>query len=160
MKELLLFACIVTLSGGLLSGCTVPNQSSSLQEQISLMASRKSAGSYKEVRAKFIENAQANDIEGLYEMMKAYGYERSQASEFLRTQIIPFFSDYSEIVEPEVLNIVNDEAGDPGYTLYGFILTASGEKKPYAMAIIEKGEGFAIKNIVVNQCFKGLHLNC
>lgn len=148
------------ISSILLAGCATPNQSSSFQNDLSMMFARKSMEDYMGVRDKFISYAHSKDAEGLFLMMSSYGYDKQEMSIFFEKEIFPFFSDYSKVITPDIFNIVNDEDGNPGYTMYGFIETTNGSKKPYAIAITEKGKYFAVKNIVVNKCFKGLHSGC
>ena len=143
----------------MLSGCTAPRQSPSFGETMNMMFSRKDLNDYKEFRTQFINHARSRETEKLLNMMVPYNYEKSNLIVFFEDEIFPFFSDYKEVTG-NMANIVNDEFGDPGYTLYEFIITSNGEKKPYALAIIEKKNMFAVKNIIVNQCFKQFHGDC
>lgn len=125
-----------------------------------MMSARKSMKDYTKTRDEFIRYALSKDAEQLYSMMLPYGYNKKEMFRFFENEIYPFFSDYKKVVAPNVFNIINDGDGNLGYTMYGFIETTNGKKKPYAIAIIEKGKGFAVKNIIVNKCFKGLHSGC
>ena len=151
---------VILISLFVFSGCATTNQSSSFQNDMSMMMARKNMTEYKEFRDKFINYAQRKNSDGLYSMMAAYGYEKDKMIAFFQSEIFPFFSDYEKTVDPDIFNMVTDEKGNIGYTIYGFIETTSGAKKPYAIAIIEQGSGFSIKNIIVNKCFKGLHSGC
>ena len=159
MKKLSFYIFIVSISISLISGCAIQNQSS-FQNDLSMMSARKSMKDYMNIRDEFIRHAHSKDAEHLYSLMSPYGYNKQDMFSFFEHEIFPFFSDYKTVITPDVFNIVNDEGGNPGYTMYGFIETTKGKKKPYAIAIIEKGNGFAVKNIIVNKCFKGLHPGC
>ena len=143
----------------LLSGCAAPSQSSSFGDTMNMMVSRKDLNDYKEFRTQFINHARSRDTEKLLEMTAPYNYEKSNLISFYENEIFPFFSDFKEVTG-NMVNIVEDEYGDPGYTLYEFIITTNGEKRPYAIAIIEKNKMFAVKNIIVDQCFKQFHGDC
>ena len=160
MYKSLFHLFVVSIFISFISGCAIPNQSSSFQNQLSMMSERKSVNNYKEIRAQFIEYAYSKNADKLFAMMAPYEYNKPEILDFFKNEIFPFFSEYKEVIDPEVFNIVNDEVGDPGYSMYGFIKTRDGERKPYVIAIIEKGTGFSVKNIVVNKCFKGFHPNC
>ena len=159
MKKPLFYIFIVSISISLISGCATQNQSSFLND-LNMMTARKSMKEYNNIRDEFISHALSKDAEHLFFMMSPYGYNKQEIFIFFENEIFPFFSDYKTVITPDVFNIVNDEDGSPGYTMYGFIETTNGMKKPYAIAITEKGNGFAVKNIVVNKCFKGFHPGC
>ena len=159
MGKLIFYTLSAAILVTLMFGCAT-NQPSSFQNQISKMSERKSVNEYKNIRARFIEYARSNNAEKLYEMMAFYGYDKLEMFALFKNETFPFFSNYKEILEPEIFNVVNDEAGDPGYSMYGFIKTTTNERKPYVIAIIEKGDSFVVKNFVLNKCFKGYHPNC
>ncbi len=137
---------------------TAPGESS-FQDMLSMTASRKDINDYKEFRTQFVNYARSRDTENLLVMMAPYNYAKAKLIIFFEKEIFPFFADFKEITG-NVVNIVKDEFGDPGYTLYEFIKTTKGEEKPYAIAIVEKNKGFAVKNIIVNKCFREFHGNC
>ena len=160
MYKSIFYLLIVSVSLSLFAGCAATNQSSSFQNDMSMMMARKDMTDYKAVRDQFINYAKIKDEDNLYSMMAAYGYDKQEMLGFFQNVIFPFFSKYQKAVELDIFNMVKDENGNIGYTIYGFIATTSGEKKPYAIAIIEKDSAFAVKNIIVNKCFKGLHSSC
>jgi len=160
MYKSIFYLFVVSISLSLFAGCAATNQSSSFQNDMNMMMARKNMNDYKAVRDQFISYAQAKDADNLYSMMSVYGYDKQEMFGFFQNEIFPFFSKYQKTVDPDVFNMVKDENGNIGYTIYGFIATTAGEKNPYAIAIIEKDSGFAVKNIIVNKCFKGLHSGC
>ena len=155
-KTSLMLSVIV---GFLFSGCVAPRQSPSFADTMNEMFSRKEISDYKEFRTRFINHARSRETAKLLEMMAPYNYDESDLVAFYEDAIFPFFADFKEVAG-NMVNIIHDEFGDPGYTLYEFTITTNGEKKPYAIAIVEKGESFAVKNIIVDQCFERFHGDC
>ena len=159
MKKIIIRTIFTALLISYITGCAT-NQSSSFQDQLSMMSERKGVNEYKKIRAQFMEYAKSGNSEKLYEMMAPYSYDKAEMFELFRNETFPFFSGFTEVIEPEIFNVVNDEDGNPGYTMYGFINTTANKKKPYAIAIIEKGNGLVVKNFVLNQCLGRFHPNC
>ena len=143
----------------LLAGCAAPGQSPSFAESMEMLLSRRDLNDYKEFRTQVLVHASSRDTEKLMQLMAPYNYDELKLVSYFDSEIFPFFSGFQEVTG-NMANIVEDEFGDPGYTLYEFIVTTSGEKKPYAIAIFEKNGSFAVNNIVVNQCFKQFHGDC
>lgn len=148
------------LAVAVLSGCAPTQKSESFESMMGALLSRKDLTSYKEVRAEFIRLAVARDTQGLHKMMEPYGYNPNKLATYFETEIFPFFVGFGEVTGPEVANIIKDDDGDPGYTLYGYVKNDQGNEKPYAIAIIEKGGRLVVNNIVVGQCVAGLHPKC
>ena len=159
MNKNAVYPLVFAIVSSLMVGCAQVGPSS-VQRDLGMMAVRKDMQDYVRVRDEFIQYARSRDASGMYSLMAPFGYDQNAMYEFYDNEIYPFFADYKQVVSPDVFNMVTDEDGNPGYTIYGFIETTNGKRKPYAMAIVEKGKRLAVKNIVINRCFNGLHADC
>ena len=155
--KLSIFLVVIFMS--LLTGCAAPTQQPSLQEMLRMTLSRKDINKYKAFMTQFIDYARSEDTAKMLAMMAQDDRDKAELTTYIEKNISPFFSDYTEVTG-NVANVINDKSGNPGYTLYDFITTSKGDKKPFAITIVETNEGFAVNNIVVNRCYKEFHRDC
>ena len=109
----------------------------------------------------FSEYAAAGDIDGAMQLMTSAirGNEALVESDFTN-RVFPFFRDYSEIHNAKTIGSSIFPDRSRGTTHYVYIVTSSGEKKPFLVSFRKEQGRPVILGLDVDKCVSGRHPSC
>jgi hypothetical protein len=136
---------------------TAQSQSSDFAASLRM---QKQAESQQSTIAEFAQNAHNKNIDALVHSfsdgpLKATG--ETALRSYLTTEIVPFFSEFGKVDTYSHVNGASFEDGTVGVIHYLYVVTKSGQMKPFVIALRDESGKVMVMNVTVNQCVKGRH---
>lgn len=122
------------------------------------------SGEYRQVFEQYVESAAKEDLSALISLssptlINAAG--KNKVVQYLQQQVIPFFSDFSELHNVTVITRAIDFSRLPrGYWFYTYISTHSGKVRPFSICVTSDENGLRVSDVAVDRCIEDRHPFC
>jgi len=118
---------------------------------------------YEARMKEFVEFAANADVSALMGLMsraaiEAEGPERIKAR--LVNEFIPFFAQRRSLHKVTAVNRAVGPTGFLGYWFDTYIVTASGDVRPFTIVVIHEGGDLVVHEVIVNRCRMNRHPFC
>lgn len=79
----------------------------------------------------------------------------------LKNEVIPFFSRYQRLHNVKQINPASGLRGSTvGYWIYTYIVTLTGDVRPFSIVIVEEEGGLFVSDVIVDRCEENRHPFC
>lgn len=134
-----------------------------VQRRGNVLALRKpalAAPDHRPVVESFVRLAAARDAEALFNSMDQVSVRANgelAIRHYLNTKVMPFFAD-SARVEPQMrVTTAGFEDGTEGLMAYAYVVTTSGETKPFVIAWRDDPAALRVMDVQMGRCVKARH---
>ena len=116
---------------------------------------------YKDKMKEFINFAVTGNTDAMVNLVtpEATRQHGDKIRDDIKENIIPFFADYAKQHNVTQINLAHDEDRTV-WMFYSYVVTKSGDVKPFWIAISENNGQLYIYNIAVGRCIKNRHPFC
>jgi hypothetical protein len=118
---------------------------------------------YRNTLERFVQLAASGDASSLMgmisgEAIRSEGVETIRAS--LKDEVIPFFSQSMRLHNVTSINPAVGASGCVGYWFDTYIVTGTGEVRPFTIVIVREDGRLMGQNVIVNKCRQNRHPFC
>ena len=135
-------------------------ESSEFKELLPHVVAAKAYRSKMEEFVQFAANGNTSSLIDLIsrEAIRSAGPERIKAN--LENEIIPFFSQYKSLHNVTSVNPAVGPSGHVGYWFDTYIVTVTGEVRPFTIVVVREDGRLVVTDIIVNRCRQDRHPFC
>ncbi|TNG00299.1 MAG: hypothetical protein EP297_03975 [Gammaproteobacteria bacterium] len=165
MKMVTLYVCIIAIAMISLGTVYKILKQREKDDDFSELVDHAIAAKQYEIKMEeFVELAARGETSSLMALIsqgaiRSNGAERIR--EVLKNDTIPFFTGYQKLHNVKSINPATERNGSvAGYWIDTYIVTYTGDVKPFSIAIVEEEGRLAVHSVTVNKCRKDRHLFC
>jgi hypothetical protein len=139
------------------------DERASVQRRGNVLALRKPAAAAPDHRPaveNFIRLAAAKDAEALFNAMDQVSVRANgelAIRHYLNTEVMPFFADSARLDAQMRVTSAGFEDGTEGLMAYAYVVTTSGETKPFVIAWRADPGALRVMDVQMGRCVKARH---
>lgn len=122
------------------------------------------SGEYRQVVDRYVQAASKADLSAMLALSSSASISAAsedRAVQYLKRQVIPFFSDFSRLHNVTVISTAIDASRVPrGYWFYTYIETKKQKVRPFSICVIADENGLGVSDVTVDQCREDRHPFC